>query len=142
MRPTGAPAAPEARARANIDRLLEQSGRAVQHRADMNLTLPVVAVREFRLERGHGLADYLLFRDGQAIAVCEAKPSSVPVRNIEVQAKRYPDGLPSTGDTMHNDRHPDLKTGLIHTKLSFNFSDSGGERIHRSRRQACELFAE
>ena len=29
-----------------------------------------VAVREFKLERGHGFADYLLFLDGKAVGVC------------------------------------------------------------------------
>ena len=32
-----------------------------------------VAVREFPLERGHGYADYLLYVDGKAAAVIEAK---------------------------------------------------------------------
>jgi type I restriction enzyme R subunit len=33
-----------------------------------------VAVREFPLAPGHGFADYLLFVDGKAVGVLEAKP--------------------------------------------------------------------
>ncbi|MBZ4401595.1 DEAD/DEAH box helicase family protein [Myxococcus sp. AS-1-15] len=67
----------------------------------MNLTVPAVAVREFKLEKGHGFADYLLFVDGRAVGVCEAKPAGVPVRNVEVQAKRYVDGLPLALEAPH-----------------------------------------
>ena len=94
MPPAGSKNAPEARAREKIDRLLEDAGWTVQDRDDMNLSVPAVAVREFKLDKGHGYADYLLFLDGKAVGVCEAKPAGVPVRNVEVQAKKYVDGLP------------------------------------------------
>lgn len=96
--PTGSKNAPEARAREKIDRLLEEAGWTVQDRDEMNISLPAVAVREFTLERGHGFADYLLFLDGKAIGVCEAKPAGFLVRNVEVQTKKYVDGLPSVLD--------------------------------------------
>lgn len=96
MTPPGSSQAPEALAREKIDALLEQAGWVVQSRDEMNVTLPAVAVREFRLERGHGYADYLLFVDGRPIGVCEAKKTGVPVRNVEFQARKYVDGLPST----------------------------------------------
>ncbi len=98
MTPSGSSQAPEALAREKIDALLEQSGWVVQSRDEMNVTLPAVAVREFRLERGHGYADYLLFVDGKPIGVCEAKKAGVPVRNVEVQTRKYVDGLPAALD--------------------------------------------
>jgi type I restriction enzyme R subunit len=96
--PAGSKNAPEARARERIDRLLEEAGWALQDRDEMNVSVPAVAVREFKLEKGHGFADYLLFLDGKAVGVCEAKPAGVPVRNVEVQAKRYVLGLPDALD--------------------------------------------
>jgi type I site-specific restriction endonuclease len=72
MAPAGSKNAPEARAREKIDRLLEDAGWTVQDRDDMNLSVPAVAVREFKLDKGHGYADYLLFLDGKAVGVCEA----------------------------------------------------------------------
>ncbi|WP_284667497.1 type I restriction-modification enzyme R subunit C-terminal domain-containing protein [Myxococcus sp. SDU36] len=101
MSPAGSKNAPEAKAREKIDALLEEAGWTVQDRDEMNLTVPAVAVREFKLEKGHGYADYLLFVDGRAVGVCEAKPAGVPVRNVEVQAKKYVDGLPLTLDAPH-----------------------------------------
>jgi len=98
MTPAGSSKAPEALAREKIDLLLEQAGWVVQDRNEMNVTLPAVAVREFKLERGHGFVDYLLFVDGQAVGVCEAKKAGVPVRNVEVQAQKYVEGLPAALD--------------------------------------------
>jgi type I restriction enzyme, R subunit len=96
MAPAGSKDAPEAKARVTIDALLEEAGWTVQDRDAMNLTVPAVAVREFKLEKKHGYADYLLFLDAKAVGVCEAKPAGFPVRNVEVQAKKYVDGLPAT----------------------------------------------
>jgi hypothetical protein len=54
MAPAGSKNAPEARAREKIERLLEDAGWAVRDRDDMNLSVPAVAVREFKLDKGHG----------------------------------------------------------------------------------------
>lgn len=67
----------------------------LQHRDEMNLaTAPAIAVREFRLRRGHGFVDYMLFLDGKPIGVCEAKPSGFSLTSVEVQTAKYIDGLP------------------------------------------------
>lgn len=56
--------APEARAREKIDALLVQAGWLVQDRDDMNLVAgDGITVREFKLEKGDGCVDYLLFVD-------------------------------------------------------------------------------
>ena len=53
---------PEARTRIHIDQLLTQAGWHVCDMKDANLhTAQGVAVREFRLNPGHGVADYLLY---------------------------------------------------------------------------------
>jgi type I restriction enzyme R subunit len=96
--PPGSSIAPEALARVKIDALLQQAGWVVQDRDEMNLSLPAVAVREFKLKAGHGFADYLLFLDGLAVGVCEAKKAGVYVRNVEVQTGKYAQGLPPALD--------------------------------------------
>jgi len=66
---------PEQKARAQIDAALVAAGWIVQDRDEMNLSAGRgVAVREFKLTTGHGFADYLLFVDGKAMGVLEAKP--------------------------------------------------------------------
>ena len=66
---------PEQQARTNIDRLLEQAGWEVQNLSSLNVhAARGVAVREFPLLSGHGAADYLLYVDGRAAGVVEAKP--------------------------------------------------------------------
>jgi type I restriction enzyme, R subunit len=58
MSPVGSKNAPEAKAREKIDVLLAQAGWLVQDREDMNLTASdAIAVREFKLEKGHGYVD-------------------------------------------------------------------------------------
>lgn len=101
MAPAGSKNTPENKARQTIDALLEQSGWVVQDFNELNLSLPAVAVREFKLQRGHGTADYLLFVDARAVGVCEAKKAGTPVRNVEVQTQKYVEGLPSLLDAPH-----------------------------------------
>ena len=88
-------ATPEQRARANIDRLLGQAGWAVQDMAALNVhAARGVAVREFQLRLGHGTADYLLYVDGRAAGVVEAKPEGHTMTGVEVQSGKYGAGLP------------------------------------------------
>src|SRR6266542_727921 len=97
MSPTGSRTAPEARAREKIDALLAQAGWLVQDHDEMNLTVGHgIAVREFKLEKGHGYVDYLLFVDGNALGVVEAKPAGYSFTSVEVQAKKYVEGLPAS----------------------------------------------
>src|SRR6266567_3829154 len=97
MSPSGSKNAPEAKAREKIDALLEQAGWLVQDREEMNLTAgDAIAVREFKLEKGHGYVDYLLFVDGNAVGVVEAKPAGYSFTSVEFQAKKYLEGLPDS----------------------------------------------
>ena len=91
---------PEQEARVQIDAQLTESGWVVQNMADLNLSAGRgVAVREFNLDKGHGRADYLLFVDGKAVGVVEAKKVGFPLTGVEVQAEKYSDGLPVKLDT-------------------------------------------
>ncbi len=86
---------PEQRARANIDRLLELSGWTVQDLAALNVHANRgVAVREIPLRSGHGTADYLLYVDGKAAGVVEAKPVGHTLTGVEAQSGKYGAGLP------------------------------------------------
>ena len=86
---------PEQKARNRIDRQLQQCGWAVQDRADINISAGLgVAVREFTLKQGHGFADYMLYADGKAIGVCEAKPEGHTLTGVEPQSAKYTEGLP------------------------------------------------
>src|SRR6266566_123956 len=97
MSPAGSKNAPEAKAREKIDALLAQAGWLVQDREEMNLTAgDAIAVREFKLEKGHGYVDYLLFVDGSAVGVVEAKPAGFSLTSVEFQAKKYVEGLPDS----------------------------------------------
>jgi hypothetical protein len=81
---------PEALARRKIDAQLTQAGWLVQSRDEVNLSAGRgVAVREVRMEKGYGYADYLLFLDGKALGAFEAKKSGVALTGIELQAKKY-----------------------------------------------------
>ncbi|MEZ6130791.1 MAG: DEAD/DEAH box helicase family protein [Planctomycetaceae bacterium] len=86
---------PEQIARQNIDNQLQQCGWLVQNRDDMNIMAGVgVAVREFPLKTG--FADYLLYVDGKAAGVIEAKPEGCSLTGVEIQSAKYTSGLPKT----------------------------------------------
>ena len=86
---------PEIQARSNIDRLLRLAGWVVQNVGALNVRAARgVAVREFPLRAGHGTADYLLYLDGRAAGVVEAKPVGHTLTGVETQSAKYGSGLP------------------------------------------------
>jgi type I restriction enzyme R subunit len=94
------PAGPEDIAREQIDRMLISAGWAVQDAKAVNLYVKQgVAIREFELKTGFGTADYLLYVDGQAAGVIEAKKAGSTLTGVEIQSAKYskglPDGLPA-----------------------------------------------
>ncbi len=85
---------PEELARRTIDVLLEQAGWIVQNRADANIDAgPGVAIREFSLGHGYGEADYLLFANGAAVGVIEAKKEGSTLVGVEIQTQKYSEGI-------------------------------------------------
>jgi type I restriction enzyme R subunit len=90
------PATPEARARQNIDALLTAAGWLVCNVADANIHGSAgVAIREFPLNPGFGFADYLLYVNGKACGVIEAKKEGATLTGVELQSGRYAQGLPA-----------------------------------------------
>jgi hypothetical protein len=88
---------PEALARQQIDRLLAAAGWAVHNfkAADIHAARGV-AIREFQLNPGFGEADYLLYVDGKAAGVIEAKKQGATLTGVEVQSGKYAQGLPAS----------------------------------------------
>ncbi len=87
--------AAEAAAREQIDALLVQAGWHVCDAAAANIhAARGVAIREFPLP-GHGFADYLLYLDGKAAGVIEAKKEGVTLSGVETQSAKYTKGLPA-----------------------------------------------
>ena len=85
---------PEKQARVLIDQHLHAAGWMVQDASAINLSAGTgVAVREFPLTTGY--ADYLLYANGKAIGVVEAKPEGYPLKGVETQSSKYTFGLPA-----------------------------------------------
>jgi type I restriction enzyme R subunit len=88
---------PEAKARHNIDALLQAGGWYVCDMAQANIHASRdVAIRKFPLNLGYGFADYLLYIDGKAAGVIEAKKEGATLTDVEVQSARYAQGLPAS----------------------------------------------
>jgi type I restriction enzyme, R subunit len=89
------PETPEDRARKTIDGLLMAAGWIVQDRDRANVNAGRgVAIRSFPLKFGHGFADYLLYVDGRAAGVVEAKKEGETLTTYETQTAKYSEGLP------------------------------------------------
>ena len=85
---------PEDKVREKIDDILKQVGFVIQDREEFNRNASLgVAVREFVM-RDESKADYLLFIDGKACGVIEAKKEGISLSGIELQAKHYASHIP------------------------------------------------
>jgi type I restriction enzyme R subunit len=79
---------PEAAARENIDRQLMAAGWLIQDKKDLNLSASRgVAVRE--IQSHGGPADYILFVDGKALGIVEAKKEGTTLSAVAEQSARY-----------------------------------------------------
>ncbi len=88
---------PEQKARVSIDALLVAAGWHVCNVADANIHASTgVAIREFPLNGGFGFADYLLYVNGKACGVIEAKKQGATLTGVELQSGRYAQGLPTS----------------------------------------------
>jgi type I restriction enzyme, R subunit len=93
---------PEAKARIEIDKLLGQAGWHVCGMGDFDIhAAQGVAIREFPLNTGFGFADYLLYVNGKACGVIEAKKVGATLSGVETQSGRYAQGLPASLPAWH-----------------------------------------
>jgi type I restriction enzyme R subunit len=87
------PPAPGQIARIKIDALLAQTEWVVQDHKQLSLHAGRgVAVREFALKTG--AADYLLYVEGKAVGIVEAKPEGHSLIEVESQSSKCTLGLP------------------------------------------------
>jgi len=88
---------PEDKARENIDDLLTKAGWHIYDYKDANIHASRgVVVRHFPLSKEHGEADYLLYIDGMAAGVIEAKKEGTTLKGVEIQSEKYTTGLPES----------------------------------------------
>ncbi|MBI3394193.1 MAG: DEAD/DEAH box helicase family protein, partial [Nitrospirae bacterium] len=86
---------PEDRARERIDALLAQAGWEVSDPREANIhAARGVVIRNFPLKASHGFADHLLYVDGKAAGVIEAKKEGATLTGVEIQSAKYTQGLP------------------------------------------------
>jgi len=86
---------PEEKARLKIDEELIQAGWVIQDRSDFNRNAGIgVAVREFLMD-DNTEADYMLFVDGKACGVIEAKKAGITLSGVENQSQKYSEHLPA-----------------------------------------------
>ncbi len=106
---------PEAAARTNIDQQLEACGWVVQdYKHAAVAAAPGVAVREVPTEAGP--ADYVLFVDGQAMGVIEAKKEGTTLTGVESQTLKYQTAYPGA-----------LPAFLVNGALPFGYESTGTE---------------
>lgn len=90
------PVTNEDKAREHIDAMLRASGWCVLDANESNIMAgPGVAIREFPLP-GQGFADYMLYVDGKAAGVIEAKREGISLSGVEIQSDKYTKGLPDS----------------------------------------------
>ena len=112
---------PEDEARQEIDELLTACGWDVQDCKALNISAAYgVAVREFPLLSGYGFADYLLYANGKAVGVVEAKPVGHTLTGVEWQSQGYVEGLP-------------LEVPSHRRPLPFHYESTGVETRFTSR---------
>ncbi len=124
-------AAPEQKARNEIDKLLQAAGWVLQDKENFNRNAALgVAVREFQLPSGP--CDYLLFVKGKAAGVLEAKPEGYTLSGVAEQSEKYMQRLPA-----HLEKWSDT--------LIFDYESTGKETFFRNmwdpRPRSRRLFA-
>lgn len=122
---------PEQLAREKIDHLLGEAGWVVQDRENLNINASLgVAVCEFPLPAG--FCDYMLFIDGKAAGVIEAKKTGVTLSGVADQSEKYMATLPE-----HLARWDDV--------LVYDYESTGDETFFRNMRdqkaRSRRLFA-
>jgi len=86
---------PENKAREEIDKLLKKAGWKIQHFKNASIHASKgVAVEYFQMGKGVGEADYVLFVNGVAVGIIEAKKEGETLIGKETQSGRYAKGFP------------------------------------------------
>ena len=119
---------PEKVARETIDKLLTQAGWLVCDASQVNIhAARGVAIREFPLP-GHGFADYLLYIDGKAAGVIEAKKEGATLTGVEIQSDKYTKGLPKNLPSWHNPLPFTYQSTGVETRFTNNLDPTPRSR--------------
>lgn len=111
---------PEQKAREDIDRLLSEAGWHLQDKDQQNRNAALgVAMRHFQL--GKEEADYLLFVQGKAAGVIEAKKQGLTLSGVSEQADKYMAALPT-------------HLAKWQPQLVFDYESTGEETLFRDMR--------
>jgi len=125
---------PEQKARhEKINPLLEKAGWKIQHYSEANPhSSKGVAVEYFQMGQGVGEADYVLFVNGKAVGIIEAKKPGETLTGKEFQSKKYSEGFPEGFDN-------------IELPLPFIYESTGTEtrftNLWDSKPRSREVFA-
>ena len=111
---------PEEKAREKIDQKIREAGWTLFDMSNFNIKASLgVAIREFPLKNGY--SDYLLFLNGLAVGVIEAKPVGTPLIGVSEQTRKYIHGIPD--DIPH-----------LQGPLPFAYESTGVETYFRDER--------
>jgi type I restriction enzyme R subunit len=148
---------PEDKAREDIDRMLEKAGWDVHDIDHTNIyARQGIAIRNFSLKSGHGFTDYILYIDGKAAGVIEAKKAGDTLTGVEIQSDKYKHGLPdilpawyrplpfcyqSTGveTRFTNGFEPDYRSRNV---FSFHRSETLAEWLDKDTEVSLDMAAE
>jgi type I site-specific restriction endonuclease len=100
-----------------------------------------IALREFELNPGHGTADYLLYVDGRAAGVIEAKRQSATLTGVEVQSGRYAQGLPASLPACRRPLPFLCESTGLETHFTNRLDPEPRARARGGRRAACAAIA-
>lgn len=132
LRKEGEHMTPEAKSRANIDKMLTDVGYVLQDMSCFNRTVALgVAVREYPTQSGP--VDYLLFIGGKPVGVVEAKAEhkGVTLTNDAEQSERY-----ATSGLKYLSEMPDIRFLYESTGIITNFRDT-----HDKKARSREVFS-
>ena len=111
---------PEDKARQIIDAQLTAAGWVLQDKSEQNRNASLgVAMRHFQL--GKDEADYLLFVDGKAAGVIEAKKAGITLSGVAEQSEKYMGALPD-------------HLAKWQEQLVFDYESTGAETLFRDMR--------
>ncbi len=113
---------PEQKARKRIDELLQKAGWRVFNPKDANiLSKRGVAIRKFPLHTVFGSADYLLYIDGQAAGVIEAKKQGHTLSGVEQPPDKYTNGRPDALCTWNRPLPFAYQSTGVETRFTYAF---------------------
>ncbi len=119
---------PEEKARIYIDQMFADAGWSVVLRDDFTISTSAVAVCEGIMDGGKE-ADYLLFIDGKAIGILEAKAEHIDIEDdkVKAQAEGYTKILPKW-------------CGAHFSQLPFVYISNGKELLFRDMRSSTDEY--